>query len=181
MRAAADRLGNSLARAWSDACVALEGMLQGNQPDALTQLRQAADDLDAIPFVEHAARLRRKFADALVVAGRREEAVIELRRIHDVFSRLRAKLSLNDVREKLRELDVKLPPVQTTTGAGYGALTARELEIAKMVAARKSNREVGTTLGISDRTVGTHLNNIYAKVGITSRGELTDLIRELGL
>ena len=181
MREAADRMGNSLARAWSDACVALERMLQGDQTGALTQLRQSADDLDAIPFVEHAARLRRKFADARLFAGRREEAIIELKRIHDVFSRLRAKLSLDDVREKLRELGVKLPPLVSPAGAGIGALTPRETEIARLVAARKSNREVGAILGISDRTVGTHLNNVYAKLGVDSRGALTDVIRELGI
>lgn len=179
MRDAADRLGNSLARAWSDACVALERMLQGDHAGAITQLRQAADDIDAIPFVEHAARLRRKFADALLVAGRRDDAVIELRRIHDVFSRLRATLSLDDVREKLTELGVRPPPRVSTVGAGMGALTARETEIARLVAARKSNREVGAVLGISDRTVGTHLNNIYAKLGVDSRGALTDVIRAL--
>ncbi len=181
MRDAADRLGNSLARAWSDACFALERMLQGDQAGALTQLRQAADDLDAIPFVEHAARLRRKFADALLVAGRRDEAMVELRRIHDVFSRLRASLSLDDVREKLTELGVRPPPRVSSVGAGIGALTARETEIARLVAARKSNREVGAILGISDRTVGTHLNNVYAKLGVDSRGALTDVIRELGV
>ncbi len=181
MREAADRMGNSLARAWSDACVALERMLQGDQAGALTQLRQAADDLDAIPFVEHAARLRRKFADALLVAGRRDEAIVELRRIHDVFSRLRATLSLDDVREKLTELGVRPPPKVSSTGAGIGALTARETEIARLVAARKSNKEVGAILGISDRTVGTHLNNVYAKLGVDSRGALTDVVRELGV
>lgn len=180
MREVADRMGNSLARAWSDAGFAVERMLKGNQDEALTQIRQAADDLDAIPFVEHAARLRRRFADALLVAGRRDEAVIELKRIHDVFSRLRARLSLGDVREKLRELDVKLPPLVSSTGAGIGALTPREAEIARLVAARKSNKEVGAILDISARTVGTHLNNIYAKLGVDSRGALTDVVRELG-
>jgi DNA-binding CsgD family transcriptional regulator/plasmid stabilization system protein ParE len=181
MREAADRMGNSLARAWSDACVALERMLQGDQAGALTQLRQAADDLDAIPFVEHAARLRRKFADALLVAGRRDEAIVELRRIHDVFSRLRATLSLDDVREKLTELGVRPPPRVSSTGAGIGALTMRESEIARLVAARKSNKEVGAILGISARTVGTHLSSVYAKLGVDSRGALTDIIRELGV
>jgi DNA-binding CsgD family transcriptional regulator len=50
-----------------------------------------------------------------------------------------------------------------------------------MVASRKSNKEIGSALGISSRTVSTHLSNIFAKTGVGSRGELTDLVRAQGL
>jgi len=46
------------------------------------------------------------------------------------------------------------------------------------VAARKSNKEIGAALGISSRTVSTHLSNVFVKLGVTSRGELTDRVRE---
>ena len=62
-----------------------------------------------------------------------------------------------------------------------GGLTGREIEIARMVASRKSNREIGEALDISARTVSTHLSNIFAKVGVASRGELADFIRENSL
>jgi DNA-binding CsgD family transcriptional regulator len=58
-----------------------------------------------------------------------------------------------------------------------GVLSGRETEIARLVAARKSNKEIATALDISPRTVSTHLSNIFGKLGVTSRGELTDLIR----
>ena len=64
---------------------------------------------------------------------------------------------------------------------GVGGLTGRELEIARMVAARKSNRDIGEALDISARTVSTHLSNIFAKLGVSSRGELADFIRESAL
>ena len=59
-----------------------------------------------------------------------------------------------------------------------GALTGREREIARLVAARKSNKEIGAALGISARTVSTQLSNVFAKLGVASRGELTDRVRE---
>ena len=57
-------------------------------------------------------------------------------------------------------------------------IAGREREIARLVAARRSNKEIGAALGISSRTVSTHLSNVFAKLGVASRGELTDRVRE---
>lgn len=175
------RLGHPLAIAWSDACFALERMLQGDKAGATEQLRRAADALDAIPFVEHGARLRRKLADAYNDSGDPQSAIVELRRVHDTFARLGAKPALDEARSKLRELGAR-PPSRTVAAApATGLLTAREMEIARLVAARKSNKEIGTALEISSRTVSTHLSNIFAKLGVESRGELSDRVRsEMG-
>ena len=179
--AAAEQLGHPLARAWSDGCFALARWLKGDVAGAILQLQQAADALDAIPFTEHAARLRRQLAFAYTDSGDTTSASAELRRIHDVFARLGATLALADVREKLRELGERPPPRVPPAGSGVGALTAREAEIARLIAARKSNKEAGAVLGISARTVGTHLSNIYTKLGVDSRGALADLVREQGI
>ena len=179
--AAAELLGHPLARAWSDACFALARWLKGDEAGAISQLRRAAEALEAIPFTEHAARLRRQLALALIDSGDPASAIPELRRIHDVFARLGATLALDDVREMLRELGERPPPRQPSAGSGVGALTGREAEIARLIAARQTNKEVGSTLKISARTVGTHLSNIYAKLGVDSRGALADLVREQGI
>jgi DNA-binding CsgD family transcriptional regulator len=139
----------------------------------------AAEQMEAIPFVEHAARLRRKLADALNESGDRDGAVRELRRIHDVFVKLGATRSLDDTREKLRELGSR-PPTRATS-AGFAGLTGREVDICRLVAERKSNKEIGVALGISPRTVSTHLSNIFEKLEVDSRGALTDLVRAQGL
>ncbi len=55
-------------------------------------------------------------------------------------------------------------------------LTAREREIARLVADGLSNPKIGARLFISARTVGTHLNNIYKRLGIHSRVQLTRLV-----
>jgi DNA-binding NarL/FixJ family response regulator len=48
-------------------------------------------------------------------------------------------------------------------------LTEREVEVLRLIALGKSNREVAGTLTISVKTVGRHIENIYAKTGISSR------------
>ena len=57
-------------------------------------------------------------------------------------------------------------------------LSAREVEIVQLVASRKSNKEIASVLGISPRTVSTHLSNIFGKLGVESRGELADVARQ---
>ena len=54
-----------------------------------------------------------------------------------------------------------------------GLLTAREQEIAALVAAGRTNREVADQLVLSERTIEAHLRNVYAKLGVRSRVELT--------
>jgi DNA-binding CsgD family transcriptional regulator len=112
----------------------------------------------------------------LAARGDREGAMRELRRAHDVFARIGAETELRGAREQLRELGARPPAKAIVEGAG--SLTGREREIARLVAARKSNKEIGAALSISSRTVSTHLSNVFAKLGVTSRGELTDRVRE---
>ena len=54
----------------------------------------------------------------------------------------------------------------------YG-LTARELEVLRLVAAGKRNREIAAELVISDHTARRHLQNIYGKLGVSSRAAAT--------
>jgi DNA-binding NarL/FixJ family response regulator len=50
-----------------------------------------------------------------------------------------------------------------------GTLTARELEILRRVGAGRANKEIAAELGISERTVRTHVSSILSKLGLTSR------------
>jgi DNA-binding CsgD family transcriptional regulator len=55
----------------------------------------------------------------------------------------------------------------------HDALSAQEMEIARLASAGLSNREIGERLYLSHRTVGSHLYRIFPKLNITSRGQLT--------
>jgi DNA-binding CsgD family transcriptional regulator len=141
-------------------------------------LDSAATALEAIPWPADAARLRRQLAGRLADLGDREGALRELRRAHEVLSRLGAERELAKARDQFRELGAR-PPARS--GGGAAGLTGRELEIARMAAERKSNKAIGRALGISPRTVGTHLSNIFRKLEVESRAELVDLARQGGM
>ncbi len=176
MRKDAHRLGSRLGMAMADAC---DGMLllfrDKNSNEAIPLLRIAVDQLEAMPMPDVAARVRRVLAGALRDSGDRDAAVRELRAAHSTFARLGAAGGLAAVRDELRALGAR-PPARTVS-EGMAGLTGREIEIARMVTVGKSNREIGSSLDISARTVSTHLSNIFGKVGVTSRGELAEFVR----
>jgi DNA-binding CsgD family transcriptional regulator len=64
---------------------------------------------------------------------------------------------------------------------GPSALTPRELELCRNLLAGHGTVELARRLGISERTVGTHLRNIFAKLGMTSRAQLIAWAGEAGL
>ena len=178
LRQESSHLGHPLGLAWADACDAVQELLKGDRSRSVALLRNACEALEAIPYVADAARLRRQLARALAETGDRDGALRELRTAHGVFERLGAAPELEGTREQMRAIGARPP---TRVGPGMAGLTGRELDIVRHVARRRSNKEIGTALGISARTVSTHLSNIFAKLGVGSRGELTDLARDTGL
>ncbi|MEV4372698.1 LuxR C-terminal-related transcriptional regulator [Nonomuraea sp. NPDC049637] len=56
-------------------------------------------------------------------------------------------------------------------------LTAREREVATLALTGLTHRQIAERLGISKRTVDNHVARAYAKLGVTSRGELRDVLR----
>ena len=64
---------------------------------------------------------------------------------------------------------------------GPEALTAREQEVLALVAAGRTNRQIGQQLYISDKTVSVHVSNLLAKMGAHSRTEAAAIARRDGL
>ena len=60
-------------------------------------------------------------------------------------------------------------------------LTPRELEVLDLVAAGQSNREIGETLFIAEKTAGVHVSNVLGKLGVSRRTEAVAVARERGL
>ncbi len=179
MREHARALDHKLGMAWADACDAMVRWKRGDPEGGSVLMRGAAEALEAIPMIPYASRVRRQLAGRLAEIGDREGALQELRRIHDIFVRLGAERELEKTRIQFREVGQRPPP--RGVGEGWAGLTPREMEVARLVAARKSNKAIGKALGISPRTVSTHLSNIFRKVEVSSRGELADSFRSEGL
>jgi DNA-binding NarL/FixJ family response regulator len=66
-------------------------------------------------------------------------------------------------------------------GVMHMHLTPRELTALKLMADGKSNKEIANELGISDRTVKTHLGHLFEKLGVTSRTEAVKVASRRGL
>jgi DNA-binding CsgD family transcriptional regulator/Flp pilus assembly protein TadD len=74
----------------------------------------------------------------------------------------------------------KLSPREAARHA-FGGLTAREREVAALVAQGKTSREIADRLVISERTAEGHVNNMLGKLGFTSRAQIAAWVVERGL
>jgi DNA-binding CsgD family transcriptional regulator len=76
------------------------------------------------------------------------------------------------------------PSPQPRPGAGAGetfGLSKRELEVLGLISQGRTNREIGDRLFISQKTVGVHVGNILAKLGVSGRVEAAAVAIRLGL
>lgn len=72
---------------------------------------------------------------------------------------------------------VAAPPEQSPVAG----LTPREIEVLQLVAAGRSNGEIGSALFISTKTASVHVSNILAKLGVGGRGEAAAVAHRIGL
>jgi DNA-binding CsgD family transcriptional regulator len=68
----------------------------------------------------------------------------------------------------------------TSVAASFG-LTRREMEVLALVAAGRTNRQIGQQLFITPKTAGVHVSRILAKLGVAGRGEAAAIAHRLGL
>ena len=150
LRALAARAGGSVLLADGDPRAALE---------ALRSSWTAWHELDA-PY--EAARARVLIGIACRDLGDVDSAAMELEGAREVFERLGARPDLD-----------RLEALEEGTASPVGGLTAREIEVLRLVASGKTNRAVADNLVISEKTVARHLSNIFDKLGVSSRAAAT--------
>ena len=134
-------------------------LFEGDPQTALTSLRRAATAWQELGAVYAAARARAQVALACRLLGDEDTAVLELRGVRDTFAELGARP------------DAEALDVLADIGAAdeLHGLSAREHEVLRLVATGSSNREIAAALVLSEHTVARHLQNIYAKLGVSSR------------
>ncbi|MBD7919746.1 helix-turn-helix transcriptional regulator [Cellulomonas sp. Sa3CUA2] len=122
-------------------------------------LLASADELRAQGLVLHATRAHAAAVRALRTGGDAVGATREASRLRELVAAAGDDLDL------------------VTGAAGAGELlTARELEIARLVAQGATNRQIAERLLVSDRTVDNHVYRIFRKLGVTSRDRVATLI-----
>jgi ATP/maltotriose-dependent transcriptional regulator MalT len=103
-------------------------------------------------------------------ARRRSEARVPLRSSLDTFERLSAEPWARHARAELRASGAR---PRSHDPSPLSDLTPRELQVALVVADGATNREAASQLFLSPKTVDYHLQNIFRKLGVRSRTELT--------
>jgi DNA-binding NarL/FixJ family response regulator len=127
---------------------------------ALVALRRACRAWQELDAPYELARLRALAGLACRALRDEDAAALELEAARSMFEQLGAAPDL----ARLDSLGG-----HAATGATTHGLTERELEVLRLVAAGKSNREIATALVISEHTVRRHVQNIFAKLGVSSR------------
>lgn len=100
-----------------------------------------------------------------------QQLVDALRQVYDGQSPLSSAVTLRLMQSLARPREVTLET----------QLTAREMEIARLVARGYDNQNIADALNISVRTVSTHVSNILSKAGVTNRTQLARLMLRQGL
>ncbi|HEY5980100.1 MAG TPA: AAA family ATPase [Microlunatus sp.] len=120
-----------------------------------------------------------RLAQHLVARRERGEARDVLSAATETADRLGARL----LGSRLAALAARagLRASEPATQGVLAALTAREREVLRLVAAGRTNGEIGTELFISTKTASVHVSNILAKLGVGARGEAAALAHREGL
>jgi DNA-binding CsgD family transcriptional regulator len=138
---------------------------------ALAMLRRASTEWRGQEAPYEAARTRVLIALACRALGDNDTADLELEAAHAVFERLGAQPDLARVQQLAGS-----PPSEQPAG-----LTNRECEVLRLVATGVTNRDVAVALSISEHTVARHMQNIFAKLGLSSRAAATAFAYDHGL
>jgi DNA-binding CsgD family transcriptional regulator len=113
---------------------------------------------------------------ALAACGEREGAVGHLNAAMRGAERIGARPLAAEAAHELRSLGTRVPaPVARRAGAGAD-LSAREREIADLVTAGRTNREIAERLHLSVKTVENHMARIFRKLEVGSRAEVAAAI-----
>ena len=131
----------------------------GDAGGALVGLRQASQVWQELEAPYEAARARVLVGRACFALGDEEAFALELAAARSVFQELGAAPALAFVDSLTGSAESSAP---------HG-LTARELEVLRLLATGKSNREIAAALVISEHTVARHVQNIFRKLDVTSR------------
>lgn len=137
-------------------------LAEGDAVAALDALRRASAGWRELAMPYEAARTHVEIGLACRALGDRDAAELEFEAARNAFERLGARPDL----VRLARLVEKGPD-------HAGPLTSRECEVLRLVAAGNSNREIGMRLVLSEHTVARHLQNIYAKLHLSSRAAAT--------
>jgi predicted ATPase/DNA-binding NarL/FixJ family response regulator len=165
-----------------------EALLALKRPE---EAAQALEDARRGAELRHAPsilwRIQRSLGRAYHRLKREEQAQRTWSAARQIISRLTATIDESELREHFLQVALaslpqeKLLSREALTSSMYGGLSAREREVAVLVAQGKSNREIASLLVVSERTAEAHVSNILNKLGFTTRAQIAAWAVEKGL
>jgi DNA-binding CsgD family transcriptional regulator len=172
-------VGLPLAAAAADRARAAVQLAAGESAAAAELAARSAAAADGAGAAVESGLSRTVAGRALVAAGAQDRAAAELTLAVAAFERCGALRYRDEAERQLRRLGVR---ISRRTGRGLtdgfrlGALTEREMQVARLVVARRTNAEIAADLFLSTKTVETHLRNIFHKLDLTSRVQLAHAV-----
>lgn len=169
-----------LSAAWADRSAARLALRDGDPGRAAALATAAAERFEEREAPIEAAISWTVVGTALALAGDREGAVARLAPAAAQLDACGAVRHRDRAERELRRLGQRVRRRPTpAAGEGEGAvasLTARELEIARLIVDRRTNRQIAEALLLSPKTVETHIRNIFGKLGAGSRVEVAQIV-----
>lgn len=162
LAAVASATPSSLLEAMTLAARASVYLAQDDVDGALRDARAAWSGWQQLKLPYFAAKARTLVGLAAARAGDRDAAEVELEAARAAFEALGAHLDARAVAQRLG----------ASIDRPWG-LSAREIEVLRMVAGGKTNREIAAELVISEKTASRHLENIFRKIDVSSRAAAT--------
>lgn len=160
-------------RAAADSCHGALALADGRPEEALGWLRSSVSGWLDLGAPYEAARARELIGRACQALGDEDSAALELAAAGTAYAELGAGIDLR-----------RVAGPADGSGASSGArpvvgrpaglpLTAREVEVLRLVATGATNRAIATRLVLSEKTVARHLSNIFGKLDVPSRAAAT--------
>jgi DNA-binding CsgD family transcriptional regulator len=169
------RLADQISGSISAICSAsmshqVHGMLTAD-PD---EIEEAATEFGGSGRLAAEAFAREELACAAAAAGDRDRAAAALEAALAGYQRMGAVPDRDRALGRARALGLRRGPREAhrSASSGWASLTATELRIAALVRDGLTNREIGTRLFVSPRTVQAHVSHILQKTGLRSRVEI---------
>ncbi len=172
-------IGLPMTRAWASRASALVAMEAGDPAGAAELALASASAADECGVVTEAARSRTLAGQALAQAGREDEAVAQLELAARELGLCGAVRHRDAAERELRKLG-RVIHRRTAKGASgneaLDSLSERELEVARLVVDRKTNKQIAAELFVSLKTVEAHMRNLFRKLDVSSRVEVARVI-----
>ncbi len=150
-------------RASAAFCQGAVSLAEDDPARALAELRHALSIFGPMDAAYESARVRVLVGQACRALGDADSAEIEFDAAGHVFLQLGATPDIDRLQTIIGSSELSHPK----------GLTTRELEVLRLVAMGRTNREISSTLVISEHTVARHLQNIFSKLGVSSRTAAT--------